>query len=186
MSDSHCNMPKPAVKTHKTVGFKALTLGVILSIGFLSAVAEAKTNPPATTPAPVYQDVETDWDAAWAQEIAADTAKNKTDHERLETVVPNSPLARQIHRDIAQRSAKTESYAQRAPTNVPVLTAAADQALGNGDVARAQSRADQAVNAAAAETDPKKFSEKWPLAMNTRSQRTSSTIVSMRSSTRNS
>lgn len=172
MLRSYCNTPISTVKAQTVVVSKALTLGVILSIGLLGSVAEAKKNtPPVTTPAPVYQgDDLNDAGAGWAEEIVRDTADNKADRDRLATVPPDSPLARQIQRDIAQRGEKAESYAERAPTSVPVLTAAADQALGNGDVARAQGRADQAVNAAATETDPKKFAEKWPLAMNTRGQ----------------
>jgi len=146
---------------------KATIIGALLSIGLIGTIAAAGKTPPATTtPRPS----EVELDSVWAEEIAADTAKNEADRKQLESAPPESPLARQIQRNIAQRGDKAESYAQRAPTNVPVLTAAADQALGNGDVARAQSRAEQAVTAATAETDPRKFAEKWPLAMNTRGQ----------------
>lgn len=160
------------VKAQKIIGRKAKTLSAILSIGLFGTVAEAGKNPPpVTTPAPVYQGVDGDFDAGWAaQEIISDTAKNETDNKILPTIDPDSPQAQQIRRDIQARDAKAESYAQRAPTNVPVLTAAADQALGNRDIARAQGRADQAVNAAEAETDPKKYAEKWPSAMNTRAK----------------
>lgn len=160
------------VKAQKIIGRNAQTLCAILAIGMLGTVAEAGKNPPpATTPAPAYQGVEGDFNDGWAaQEIISDTGKNEAANKILPTLSPDSPQAQQIRRDIAQRGEKTENFIQREPTNVPLLNAAADQALGNGDIARAQGRADQAVNAAAAETDPKKYAEKWPSAMNMRAK----------------
>lgn len=171
MPECHCNMPETIVKAQTIVVGKAVMLAVILSIGLLGSVAEAKKNtPPVATPAPAYRNDEGDVDSGWAEEIAKDTADNKADRDRLATVPPGSSEAQRIQRNIQERGDKAESYAERAPTNVPVLTAAADQALGNGDVARAQSRAEQAISAAAAETDPEKYAAKWPSAMNMRAK----------------
>ncbi|MEQ1918045.1 MAG: hypothetical protein ABL955_02520 [Elusimicrobiota bacterium] len=153
------------VKTQNVV-MSIAQMMMILSVGLSADIAEAGKNPPTAT-SPLAQ---TEFDSGWPAEIAADTARNETDRKQLESLPPNSPEAQQIQRNIGQRGDKAESYADRAPTNVPVLTAAVDQALGNGDVGRAQGRADQAVIAAEAETDPKKFAAKWPLAMNTRAK----------------
>ncbi|PIR16181.1 MAG: hypothetical protein COV48_10345, partial [Elusimicrobia bacterium CG11_big_fil_rev_8_21_14_0_20_64_6] len=148
------------VKTQINHSYKVLALGAILTFGLPGLRARAL----------VSSTVDDDANSGWAQEIASDTAANKTDRERLEAVPPDSTQAREIRRVIAQRGEKADEYAQRAPTNVPVLTAAADQALGNGDIVRAQGRADQAVLAASTETDPAQYAKKWPSAMNMRSK----------------
>jgi len=157
------------VKAHKIIVNKAQTVGVILSIGLFGVMAEAK---PPKTKAPPTLTVDADYgtDSGWATVVRKDTAANVGDLKVLPTLKPDSPQAQQIQKNIQERADRAESYVQRAPTSVPILTAAADQALGNGDIAKAQSRADQAVNAAATEPDPQKFAEKWPFAMNTRGQ----------------
>jgi tRNA A-37 threonylcarbamoyl transferase component Bud32/tetratricopeptide (TPR) repeat protein len=99
-------------------------------------------------------------DAGWPDEVVANTKVVVKDQAQAKTMKPDDPRLPGIQKEIQTKLDKTDSYLKLAPTNVPLLTAAADQSFQTGNIPQAQSRTAQALSNA------QPGSPEWASAMN--------------------
>ncbi len=78
--------------------------------------------------------------------VVENTPKIVNAQKQLAALPPNDPQRPVIEKNIQKTLDQTETYVQSAPTNAPLLTAAADQSLQTGDIQKAQSRTAQALS----------------------------------------